>query len=142
MVLEAIRQAGFQDFEEVAVAYYTSRFEWGSVPAMVQCVSRSHRLKAMLHELQQSSRQWPRWESRGLHESVSEAAVSLCVDDMERVSQAPGVSPSQSETANLISALEWLLRDQGCNSQSYSRTTGESSLSEQVEAGPDSVSRD
>ncbi|KAF2241171.1 hypothetical protein BU26DRAFT_611024 [Trematosphaeria pertusa] len=139
MVLEAIRQAGFQDFEEVAVAYYTSRFEWGSVPAMVQCVSRSHRLKAMLHELQQSSRQWPRWESRGLHESVSEAAVSLCVDDMERVSQAPGVSPSQSETANLISALEWLLRDQGCNSQSYSRTTGESSLSEQVEAGPDSM---
>ncbi|KAF2462910.1 uncharacterized protein BDR25DRAFT_247212 [Lindgomyces ingoldianus] len=139
MVLDVIRQAGFQDFEEMIVAYYTSHFEWGSVPAMLQCVSRNRRLKAMLRELQRSSSQWPRWEARGLHESFSEATILLCLNEMQRMSQAPVVRPSQGETANLITGLEWLLRDQGCNSQNYSRTTNKWNSSAQVEAAPDSM---
>ncbi|CAN9354309.1 unnamed protein product [Alternaria alternata] len=77
IVLETMRQTGFDDFEDMAVAYYTSQFEWGSVPAMLQSVSRSRRLKPMLHELSQNSKKWPRWQSRGLQESISRAAVTL-----------------------------------------------------------------
>ena len=73
IVLEAMRTAGFRDFDEMAVAYYTAQFERGSLPAMVQCASRSRRLKPMLQALQESSNQWPRWESRGLHESFLKA---------------------------------------------------------------------
>ena len=73
IVLETMRTAGFHDFDGMAAAYYTAEFEKGSFPAMVQCASRSRRLKPLLQELQESSSQWPRWESRGLHESVSEA---------------------------------------------------------------------
>lgn len=73
IVLEAMRTAGFHDFDAMTAAYYTAEFEKGNFPAMVQCASRSRRLKPLLHELQKSSSQWPRWESRGLHESVSEA---------------------------------------------------------------------
>ncbi|KAJ5496620.1 hypothetical protein N7463_008607 [Penicillium fimorum] len=73
IVLEAMQKAGFQDFDVMAVAYYTTQFEKGSLPAMVQCASRSRRLKAMVQELHESTGQWPRWESRGLRESVSEA---------------------------------------------------------------------
>lgn len=72
-----MRNTGFQDFEGMAMAYYTARFEWGSLPAMVQCVSRRRRLKVLLQDLQRSSRQWPAWESRGINESVSEAVGEL-----------------------------------------------------------------
>lgn len=74
IVLEVMRTAGFHDFDEMVAAYYTAQFERGSFPAMLQCASRSRRLKVMLQELQEDSSLWPRWESRGLHESVSEAA--------------------------------------------------------------------
>jgi hypothetical protein len=70
IVFEAMRNAGFQDFDTMAVAYYTAHLEKSSVPAMLQCASRSRRLKPMLQELQENSRKWPRWESRGLHESI------------------------------------------------------------------------
>ena len=73
-LLEAMRAAGFQDFDSMAAAYYTAKFESGSFPAMVQCASRSRRLKSMLLELRESSSKWPRWESRGFHECVSEVA--------------------------------------------------------------------
>ena len=73
-MLEAMRAAEFHDFDEMAAAYYTAQFEKGSLPAMVQCASRSRRLKRMLQELQESSGEWPRWESRGFNECVSEAA--------------------------------------------------------------------
>lgn len=77
-VLEAMRTSGFQDFDDMALAYYTAQFEKGSFPAMVQCASRSRRLKAVLQELYESSSQWPRWESRGLYESISEATGESC----------------------------------------------------------------
>lgn len=73
IVLEAVSTAGFNDFDAMVLAYYTARFEVGSFPAMAQCASRSRRMKTMLQELQEHSSQWPRWESRGLHESVSQA---------------------------------------------------------------------
>lgn len=74
IVLETMRTVGFHDFDEMAVAYYTEQFEKGSFPAMDQCASRSRRLKGVLQELQDSSSsQWPRRESRGFHEGISEA---------------------------------------------------------------------
>jgi len=73
VVLEAMQTARFRDFDGMVLAYYTAQFEVGSFPAMAQCASRSRRMKAMLQELQERSSQWPRWESRGLHESFSEA---------------------------------------------------------------------
>lgn len=142
MVLEALRQAGFQDFEEMVLAYYTSRFEWGSVPAMHQSVSRSRRLKATLLELQKSSSQWPRWESRKFHKTVSEVAVSLYTAEMEALAQDPTFNSDRGETAKLISSLEWLLRDQVGSSQAYSSIPKVATVFEQVESAPDSVSRD
>lgn len=50
-------------------------------------------------------------------------------------------SSSQNEPANLIAALEWLLRDQACGVQGNPSLLDESNLSEQIDAAPDSVSR-
>lgn len=138
-VLETMRQVGFQDFEELGVAYYTSDLERDSVPAMLQSASRSRRLKYMLQRLQHSSRNWPRWESRGLHESFSEAALSLCVDELESVCSSTMAAPPQSETAELISSLEWLLRGHGCSLSTSTKTIDGSNLLEQIEAAPESM---
>lgn len=76
-LLEAISGTGFHSLDEMVLEYYSARFEAGSLPAMAQSASRSRRIKAMVQGLQEDSRQWPRWESRGLHESVSQA-TSKC----------------------------------------------------------------
>lgn len=141
-VMDAVRRAGFQDFEQMVVVYYTSQFERGSVCAMQQSVSRSRHLKSMLDRLQQSSSQWPRWESRGLHEAISGAAASVCSNELNSVSQAPVGKPRRSETSKLISELEWLLSDHGCSPQTYQSPSIQSKLSEQVEAAPDLVRQD
>lgn len=70
-ILETMRTSGFHNFDEMAVAYYTGRFSTGSVPSIMQCSSRSRRLKVILQKLHQDSQEWPKWESWGLHESMS-----------------------------------------------------------------------
>ncbi|KAF5690357.1 Basic-leucine zipper (bZIP) transcription factor [Fusarium denticulatum] len=72
-ILETMRTSGFHNFDEMAVAYYTGRFSTGSVPSIMQCSSRGRRLKVILQKLHQDSQEWPKWESRGLHESMSTA---------------------------------------------------------------------
>lgn len=141
-VMDAVRRAGFQDFEQMVVVYYTSRFEKGSVCAMQQGVSRSRHLKSMLNRLQQSSSQWPRWESRGLHEAIAGVAALVCSNELDSLSQAPVPEPCRSETSKLISELEWLLSDHGCSPQTYQGPSIQSKLSEQVEAAPDLVRQD
>ncbi|XPS77168.1 hypothetical protein M3J09_009202 [Ascochyta lentis] len=137
IVLDAMRTAGFQDFDGMAVEYYTARFEVGSLPAMAQCASRSRRMRSMLQELHESSRQWPRWESRGLHESVSEATVSLCLDEMERLNKMQMLDRTlQSDPANLITAFEWLLETNGQGNMSIIE---ELSLSGNIQAAPDEM---
>ncbi|PCD44296.1 hypothetical protein AU210_003375 [Fusarium oxysporum f. sp. radicis-cucumerinum] len=84
-ILETMRTSGFHNFDEMAVAYYTGRFSTGSVPSIMQCSSRSWRLKVILQKLHQDSQEWPKWESRGLHESMSIATASLCVDEIEQL---------------------------------------------------------
>ncbi|KAF5554526.1 hypothetical protein FMEXI_1994 [Fusarium mexicanum] len=72
-ILETMRTSGFHNFDEMAVAYYTGRFSTGSVPSIMQCSSRGRRLKVILQKLHQDSQEWPKWESRGIHESMSTA---------------------------------------------------------------------
>ncbi|RAK74306.1 uncharacterized protein BO72DRAFT_470944 [Aspergillus fijiensis CBS 313.89] len=125
IVLEAIRTAGFQGFDETAAAYYTAHLDKGSFPAMVQCASRGRRLKTMLQALQQSSQQWRRWESRGLQESICEGSASLCVAEMDR-----------------FSALESLLSIHKAGTLGETRVSSptpleESGLMEQMDNAPD-----
>ncbi|KAE9363947.1 hypothetical protein N431DRAFT_564490 [Stipitochalara longipes BDJ] len=149
IVLETMRRAGFQDFDVMALAYYTSKFEKDSLPSMLQGASRSRRVKAMLQELHESSRKWQRWESRGLNEGISEATATrsnaslcgfqalLCVEEMERLDKVKVPSSAQGDPASLITAFEWLLSEHECSTQSDRRDEG--SLWGQLEAAPDSM---
>ncbi|KAJ0116906.1 hypothetical protein J7T55_003320 [Diaporthe amygdali] len=45
-----MRTAGFQDVDEMATTYYTGKFEKRSIPAIMQCSSRSRQLKPILEK--------------------------------------------------------------------------------------------
>ncbi|RYO81969.1 hypothetical protein DL764_009685 [Monosporascus ibericus] len=154
-LLEMMRAAGFADFDKMAVAYYTTQFDRGSVPDLAQRASRGRRLKAVLQALQDSSSQWPRWESRGLQESALEFTKALCVSEMERVAADRTLEPVQIEAVDLISAFGSMLSSDedaiiisrrngegGVDDNGQSRRAprhSDSTLSERIEAVQDSV---
>ncbi|CZR37301.1 uncharacterized protein FPRO_02439 [Fusarium proliferatum ET1] len=108
-ILEAMRTSGFHNFDEMAVAYYTGRFSTGSVPSIMQCSSRGRRLKVILQKLHQDSQEWPKWESRGLQESMSTATASLCVDEIERLVKEEFPAQAQDKPPCSGTTLEQLL---------------------------------
>ncbi|KAJ5200207.1 hypothetical protein N7491_008993 [Penicillium cf. griseofulvum] len=146
IVLDAVQKAGFQDFEAMVEAYYTANLERNSFPALLQCASRRRRLKPMLHNLQDSSRQWPRWESRGINESISTGTASLCVEEIVSLDKRKLITPNQTQLASLIDTLESLLWCHKCIKQGNCKSHPLNSIAElellgQLEAAPDSVSR-
>ncbi|KAJ5752422.1 hypothetical protein N7520_009339 [Penicillium odoratum] len=136
-VLEAVSSVGFHNLDEMVLEYYSARFEAGSLPAMAQCASRSRRIKTMVESLQEDSRQWPRWESRGFYESMSQATISLCLGEMERQGKAHGRHQlPQSDPGSLILALERLLQS---SVQSSPTIVEELKLSETADAAVDEM---
>ncbi|KAL8764129.1 MAG: hypothetical protein Q9184_000271 [Pyrenodesmia sp. 2 TL-2023] len=86
-ILEAVRAAGFPDFDHMVTAYYTTSFEKSSIPDMAQRASRGRRLAKVVKDVHESSKRWPRWEARGFRESTMENAKAICVNEIEKVAQ-------------------------------------------------------
>lgn len=74
ILMEAVKKAGFSNFESMAIQYYSTEFEVNSVPALAQYASRTRRLPQVIRDLRQDSKRWQRQESRGLHEAFAETA--------------------------------------------------------------------
>ncbi|KAI9713350.1 MAG: hypothetical protein M1828_001443 [Chrysothrix sp. TS-e1954] len=108
VLLEAMRSAGFEDFDRMAVTYYTAQFDKNSLPAISQTASRARRLKAVLQDLRACSRDWPGRESRGLYEGLMEFATSLCVEDMSRIDYKTGPELVHVGVESFLSTLRWL----------------------------------
>lgn len=77
-ILEAVRAAGFPEFDSMVTAYYTTAFEKSSIPDMAQRASRGRRLTKVVKDVHESSKRWPRWEARGFRESTMESASTSC----------------------------------------------------------------
>ncbi|KAJ8130652.1 hypothetical protein O1611_g2977 [Lasiodiplodia mahajangana] len=141
-IIDLVQSLGFKHIDEMAMAYYTASFERESLPAMAQSASRSRRLKPMLLELQRSSVQWSRWESRGLREAISEAAGCTYIAEMEAQGRTREPNQYRNESVSLIVAIERLLREHGWGRRdgaSQSRDWEGDMLSEQLDAAPDSM---
>ncbi|KNB07465.1 hypothetical protein FOXG_08620 [Fusarium oxysporum f. sp. lycopersici 4287] len=61
------------------------------------------------HKLHQDSQEWPKWESRGLHESMSIATASLCVDEIEQLVKDEFPTQAQDKPPRSGTTLEQLL---------------------------------
>ncbi|KAF2820860.1 hypothetical protein CC86DRAFT_459454 [Ophiobolus disseminans] len=86
-VLGACREAEFPDFDTMASTYYTCTLEKSSVPEMAQRASRSRRLPRVMKSLHASSKTWPRYESRGVHEAATEHAKSVYDEELQEVTR-------------------------------------------------------
>ncbi|KAI1042791.1 hypothetical protein LB505_001076 [Fusarium chuoi] len=137
-ILETMRTSGFHNFDEMAVAYYTGRFSTGSVPSIMQCSSRGRRLKVILQKLHQDSQEWPKWESRGLHESMSTATASLCVDEIEQLVKEEFPAQSQDKSPCNGTTLEQLLSTYDIG-KAFSRSKEQSLSPLPSEVAPDKV---
>ncbi|KAI3574865.1 hypothetical protein IWW34DRAFT_793075 [Fusarium oxysporum f. sp. albedinis] len=137
-ILETMRTSGFHNFDEMAVAYYTGRFSTGSVPSIMQCSSRSRRLKVILQKLHQDSQEWPKWESRGLHESMSIATASLCVDEIEQLVKDEFPTQAQDKPPRSGTTLEQLLSTHDIG-KVFSRSKEQSLSPLPSEVAPDKV---
>jgi hypothetical protein len=73
-ILEAVQEAGFADWDSMVAAYYTCSFSKSSWPDMSQKASRTRRLSKLISEMQESSENWPKWESRMFRESIMDSA--------------------------------------------------------------------
>ncbi|KAL6365725.1 hypothetical protein LRP88_01726 [Fusarium phalaenopsidis] len=143
-VLQTMRKAGFQDFDQMILAYYTAQFEENSLPAISQRASRSRRLKFTLRALHERSKTWPKRESRGLYEGLVEMTASLSAEELDRV-EAQCTEPFDIEPGSLLTMLGWLFFSQEHNAggdRHYSKENvprDVKRLAEQMEASQDSV---
>jgi hypothetical protein len=108
-ILSACREAEFPDFDSMASTYYTCTLEKSSVPEMAQRASRSRRLPRVMRNLHASSKTWPRYESRGIHEAATEHAKSVYEEELQEVTR----HLDQRMQADNLSALHELRRNPG-----------------------------
>ncbi|KAF4450074.1 Basic-leucine zipper (bZIP) transcription factor [Fusarium austroafricanum] len=151
-LLQTMRTAGFQDFDQMILAYYTAQFEENSLPAISQRASRSRRLKLTLRALHERSKTWPKRESQGLYEGLVEmtgqicpfSTASLSVQELDRV-EAQSTEPFDIEPESLLTTLGWLLFSREHNAGGDGHDSKENvprdvkRLTEQMEASQDSV---
>jgi hypothetical protein len=108
-ILSACREAEFADFDSMAATYYTCTLEKSSVPEMAQRASRSRRLPRFMNSLHASSKTWPRYESRGIHEAATEHAKSVYEEELQEVTR----HLDQRMQADNLSALHELRKNPG-----------------------------
>jgi hypothetical protein len=80
-VLNCARQAGFDSFDDLVMAYYTSEFDYASHLFFEQRQSRNRRLPNVLAEVRQSSKTWTQWERQGYCDEVLKAAESILLKE-------------------------------------------------------------
>jgi hypothetical protein len=76
---------------------------------MAQRASRARRLPRVMKSLHASSKHWPRYESRGIHEATTEHAKSVYEEELHKVSQ----NLDQSMEQQNLSALDELRKNNG-----------------------------
>jgi hypothetical protein len=73
-VLDCAHQVGFDDFDEIMSAYYTSKFDDGSPLSFDQRQSRNRKLPGLLAAVRKSSATWTNWEKQGYYAELFRAA--------------------------------------------------------------------
>lgn len=99
-VLYCLHTAGFDSFDGLATAYYSSNFDESSTLAMEQRLSRNRGLPNVIAELFRSASCWSDWERRGFHEELLKTTESVLVSESKRVPvDSLHMMPQDGETA-------------------------------------------
>jgi hypothetical protein len=78
-VLNCGQRVGFDNFDTMALHYYTRNFNPTSALALEQRMSRNRRLPELLAELRKQSTTWIPWQRRGYEDQTLKAAEEICM---------------------------------------------------------------
>ncbi|KAK3328124.1 hypothetical protein B0T19DRAFT_423750 [Cercophora scortea] len=92
-VMERVEAAGFDNFDELATAYYSERFPEPSPLAIEQRLSRNRRLPKLFASVFEASQGWTAWERRGFLEEVLKTAETMLIAE-GRGAQSRGLEGS------------------------------------------------
>lgn len=84
-VLYCLRTAGFESFDGLVTAYYSSSFDESSTLAMEQRLSRNRGLPNVIAELFRSAGCWSDWERRGFHEELLKTTEMMLITESKKV---------------------------------------------------------
>jgi hypothetical protein len=85
-ILGCSKDLGFDSFDDLASAYYTSEFEDSGLFGE-QRVSRMRRLPEVLASLREHSMRWSQWERQGYQNEILQLAESILVEECIKFTQ-------------------------------------------------------
>lgn len=77
-VLSCAQRAGFSNFDNMALDYYTRDFHPASALALEQRQSRNRHLPELLGEIRKQSTTWSALQRRGYQDATMKAAEDIC----------------------------------------------------------------
>ncbi|KAJ5160051.1 basic-Leucine zipper transcription factor [Penicillium canariense] len=80
-LLERVEDAGFENFDSLVTAYYSSTFPESSPLYIEQSLSRERRLSRVLWEIFRSSTQWAVREREGFNEEITKISESILITE-------------------------------------------------------------
>jgi hypothetical protein len=78
-LLERVEDAGFENFDSLVTAYYSSTFPESSPLYIEQSLSRERRLSRVLWEIFRSPAQWADREREGFNEEITKISESILI---------------------------------------------------------------
>lgn len=84
-VLYCLHTAGFDSFDALVTAYYSSSFNESSTLSMEQRLSRNRGLPNVIAELFRSAGGWSDWERRGFHEELLKTTEMMLISESKKV---------------------------------------------------------
>lgn len=81
-IFNAIKEAGFDSFDDMSIQYYTAKFEEDTEMHWAQSRSRNRSLYSFLASLHTSAMTWTSREVQGYRQQIAEAAETLYVSEL------------------------------------------------------------
>lgn len=83
-LLECTQAIGSDNFDALAITYYTGKFGSSTPLANEQRLSRNRGLPKLIGEVHNAAREWSDWERRGFYEEVLRTTELVLVGEVER----------------------------------------------------------
>jgi hypothetical protein len=86
-MLECTQAVGSDNFDSLAITYYTGKFGASTPLANEQRLSRNRGLPKLIGEVHQAAKEWSDWERRGFYDEIFKTTELCLMTELERARQ-------------------------------------------------------
>lgn len=87
-MLECTQAVGSDNFDSLAIAYYTGKFGTSTPLANEQRLSRNRGLPKLIGEVHKAAKDWSDWEKRGFYDEVFKTTELCLMSEIEKARQS------------------------------------------------------